>query len=254
MAGNFQEFNGNNGGEDEDAVQANAQDPSGINNANFYTPPDGERPRMRMYIWTITSPKRDCDFENAIIAHEYGHGISNRLTGGPANSDCLSWGESGGLGEGWSDFFGVWLQMQKNDTNTKTMTIGSYVNKKGIRRFPYSTNSSVNPTTYGYLNRPDWERVHAIGEVWGNILYQYYWNLVGKLGFSEDLVVDGLKLQPCRPTFVSARDAILQAEEQATDGSHRCEIWRAFSKRGVGPSAKSNDSAVVEDFSLPTGC
>ena len=35
-----------------DAVQAEAQDGGGTNNANFGTPPDGQRPRMQMYIWT----------------------------------------------------------------------------------------------------------------------------------------------------------------------------------------------------------
>lgn len=29
------------------------------------------------------------DLDNGVITHEYGHGISNRLTGGPLNSGCL---------------------------------------------------------------------------------------------------------------------------------------------------------------------
>ena len=31
------------------------------------------------------------------------HGLSTRLTGGPANSGCLGFGEAGGMGEGWGD-------------------------------------------------------------------------------------------------------------------------------------------------------
>ena len=46
-AGNFQENNFGKGGVGNDAVQANAQDGSGYNGANFATPPDGARPRMR---------------------------------------------------------------------------------------------------------------------------------------------------------------------------------------------------------------
>lgn len=45
-AGNFEEVNTGKGGKGGDAVQLNAQDGSGINNANFITPPDGVRPRM----------------------------------------------------------------------------------------------------------------------------------------------------------------------------------------------------------------
>ncbi|RKP08692.1 Fungalysin metallopeptidase-domain-containing protein [Thamnocephalis sphaerospora] len=267
-AGNFQENNWDKGGKGGDAVIANAQDWSGYNNANFATPPDGMQPRMRMYIWDATTPMRDGDLVNEIIAHEYGHGISNRLTGGPRNSNCLGWGEAGGMGEGWSDFFGYWLQFKKEDKNDKITKIGPYVTgDKGVRVYPYSTDMSVNPTTYGYRKQPGWTMVHKTGEIWANMLYQMYWNLVDKLGFSEDkysvdltkgntlamkLVMDGLKLQPCRPSFVDARDAIIQAEQQLTGGKHVCEIWKAFAKRGLGVHAKS--STIKEDFTLPEEC
>ncbi|KAI9596336.1 Fungalysin metallopeptidase-domain-containing protein [Syncephalis fuscata] len=269
-AGNFQNDNYEKGGKGGDHVLAHAQDPSGYNNANFFTPPDGQRPRMRMYTWTITDPQRDGDFENDIIAHEYSHGISIRLTGGPDNSNCLGYGESGGMGEGWGDFIGIWLRLKSTDTHDKVTSLGDYVNLKGIRRYSYSTDMKVNPTTYGLVYTGSWRSVHAMGEIWANILYQMYWNLVDKLGFSEDkysvdttkgntlaakLVIDGMKLQPCRPTFISARDAILQAEQQITGGKHKCEIWAAFAKRGVGAKAATDGfMKVTQDFSLPTEC
>jgi len=46
-AGNFE------GG---DPVNAEAQDGSGLDNANFATPPDGSSPRMQMYLWSGTTP------------------------------------------------------------------------------------------------------------------------------------------------------------------------------------------------------
>lgn len=64
------------------------------------TPPDGQRPRMRMYVWNGQQPYRDGDFEAGIVTHEYSHGVSTRLTGGRMNSGCLGWGEAGGAGEG----------------------------------------------------------------------------------------------------------------------------------------------------------
>ncbi len=48
---------------------------------------------------------RDSDLDNGVIAHEYGHGISNRLTGGPAVVNCLNNAEQ--MGEGWSDWFAL---------------------------------------------------------------------------------------------------------------------------------------------------
>lgn len=47
-------------------------------------------------------PFRDGDLEAGIVIHEYSHGLSTRLTGGPANSGCLGYGEAGGMGEGES--------------------------------------------------------------------------------------------------------------------------------------------------------
>jgi len=60
-----------------------------FNNANFLTLPDGQRPRMQMYLWNTASPLKDGDFDSGIIIHEFGHGISNRLVGGPSNVSCL---------------------------------------------------------------------------------------------------------------------------------------------------------------------
>ena len=51
-AGNFQVNNYGNGGLGGDAVNAEAQDGGGTNNANFGTPPDGTQPRMQMYVGT----------------------------------------------------------------------------------------------------------------------------------------------------------------------------------------------------------
>jgi hypothetical protein len=53
-AGNFQKSNFGNGGLGNDAVNAEAQDGSGTDNANFATPSDGSAPRMQMYLWTGT--------------------------------------------------------------------------------------------------------------------------------------------------------------------------------------------------------
>ena len=110
VSGNFQENNFELGGLGDDGVQANAQDGAGFNNANFATPADGSRPRCRMYLWNAWTPFRDGDFDSGIIIHEIGHGVSNRLTGGPTVTGCLPGGQSGGMGEGWSDWWAIALQ------------------------------------------------------------------------------------------------------------------------------------------------
>lgn len=54
-SGNFQEMNYSGTGLGQDFVYADAQDGSGTNNANFGTPPDGQNPRMQMYLWTSSN-------------------------------------------------------------------------------------------------------------------------------------------------------------------------------------------------------
>lgn len=53
-AGNFQVDNFGKGGVGNDPVNAEAQDGSGLDNANFATPADGSSPRMQMFLWSGT--------------------------------------------------------------------------------------------------------------------------------------------------------------------------------------------------------
>ena len=114
VSGNFQWNNYGNGGVGNDAVWAQAQDGGGFNNANFATPPDGGNGRMQMYLGgpDANGVIRDGSLDNVVVIHEYGHGISNRLVGGPSTG-CLGSAEQGG--EGWSDFFGVVLTQKEDD-------------------------------------------------------------------------------------------------------------------------------------------
>jgi len=222
-------------------------------------------------------PLRDSDFDNGVIAHEYTHGISNRLTGGPATVACLNNVEQ--MGEGWSDFMALVLTATASDTATTARGIGTYVSFQpatgaGIRPTPYSTDTVVNPSSYDSLkDLANITTPHGIGYTWATMLWESYWNLVAKHGFNSDiyqawhtggnnlalqLVMDGLKFQPCRPGFVQGRDAILESDLALTGGANECEIWNGFAKRGLGVSASqgsSNDrSDGTQAFDRPTAC
>ncbi|KAG6807736.1 hypothetical protein H0H93_001141, partial [Arthromyces matolae] len=95
---NFQATNYGKGGLGNDYVTISVQDPEGLDNADFMTPPDGQNGQMHMYLWDYTSPERDGALENDIVTHENTHGLTNRLTGG-GTAACLQTLESGGLGE-----------------------------------------------------------------------------------------------------------------------------------------------------------
>lgn len=417
-AGNFQVNNYGNGGLASDGVNADAQDGSGTNNANFSTPPDGSSPRMQMFIWTssvtanlltVNSPSgfagpyastmasfgppppvipitqdfvlvngngadsldacatilnsgqlagkiavvrrgsctfaskvekcqqagavaviivnnvntapitmggtsgivtipsvmvskadgesfiaamangtiingsisdpqdpnaKDSDIDNMIIAHEYGHGISNRLTGGPNNTNCL--GNDDQMGEGWSDWFGLMMTIEPGDLSTDSRGVGTYVTNAsttgtGIRPAPYSTSFSLNNYTYGATNNSSLSRPHGIGFVWASMLWDLNWAFIADYGFDPNLisgtggnnkvmklVMEGLKLQPCEPGMVDGRDAILLADQLLYQGANECLIWKVFAKRGLGFNAQQGDTDdrfdQVENFDIPMVC
>jgi extracellular elastinolytic metalloproteinase len=269
VAGNFQQNNYGKGGEDGDYVKVEAQDGGGTNNANFSTPADGTSGRMQMYLWTTGSPQIDGDLDNGIIAHEFGHGIHTRLGGGPNNSGCMQNEEQ--QGEGWADWFGLMVTIEPGDLGTDGRGMGTFainqpVTGSGIRTHKYSTNMSTNPHTYDDIKV---ESVpHGVGSVWCAMLWDLTWAYVDKYGYDADLyngtggnnkvmqlVLDGLKLQPCSSGFVDSRDAILAADLATTGGVDQCLIWEVFAKRGLGASADQGSSASRDDgteaFDMP---
>lgn len=413
-SGNFQENNYGNGGNASDRVNAEAQDGGGMNNANFATPPDGNNPRMQMYLWnnpgppllTINAPGSlagayfalpanfgpaltttpitsdlviyddntpdeydacelpvngaamngnivvirrgtcpfidkvqraqdagavavimvnnvsgspinmggtsgtinipsvmvsdidgeaiiaaieggatvngtlvdspvfdlDGDFDNGIIAHEYGHGISTRLTGGASNSNCLNNSEQ--MGEGWSDWFGIMITMKATDLATDNRGVGTFVTGEstsgvGIRPAPYNTDMNINGYTYAATNNTGAiSQPHGIGFVWCTMLWDMSWALIDKYGFDPDmhngtggnniamnLVIEGLKLQPCGPGFVDGRDAIILADQLLYGGANECLLWNVFANRGLGYSANQGSASSrtdqTEAFDLP---
>jgi extracellular elastinolytic metalloproteinase len=225
-------------------------------------------------------PDRDSDLDSGVIAHEYGHGWSNRLTGGPATVSCLNNQEQ--MGEGWSDFLALTFTTHPSDTPTTSRGVGAYVifepaGGTGIRPRPYTTNMSVNEFTYGMIPGGVASGVlsvpHGIGFVWNSMLWEVYWNLIAKHGYNPNiydnwstggnilalqLVSDGLKFQPCSPGFVDGRDGILAADLALTGGENQCAIWRGFAKRGLGFGASQGSSNNVNDgtqsFALPVTC
>lgn len=292
VAGNFQVSNFGRGGADGDDVRAEAQDADDVDppdtgncNANFWTPADGARPIMQMYQCDNTSPERDSDLNAGTVIHEYGHGISNRLTGGPSEDECLENDEQ--MGEGWSDFFATMLTQQAGQTINDPRPYGTYhrglsPTGNGLRARAYSTDMSVNEFTFDNIKGTG--SPHALGHVWATMLWDLNWALIGDLfpeegpgasggsygpGFNADLysgnggnnltlqlVMDGLKLQGCSPGFIEGRNAILAADVLLTGGANERLIWKTFARRGLGWSAdqgadSDNRNDGTEAFDMP---
>lgn len=286
-AGNFQKENFGRGGLGGDPIMADAQDGSGVNNANFTPTDDGEPGRIQMFVFDGAKPTRDGDLDAEIILHEYAHGLSTRLVGGGLGLSTL---QSQGLGEGWSDFFALSLLSEPTDDPDAPYAMGAYVTRFffgleenyyfGIRRYPYSTDFSINPLHFRDIDGaqissyPDVPRSpvfpfssglasepHNQGEVWCVTLWEARAALIRKYGWEKgntlilQLVTDGMKLSPPNPNFLQARDAILQADLVANAGGNLNELWAAFARRGMGFNAQSPvssfTSGIIEAFDLP---
>ncbi|HEV3467766.1 MAG TPA: M36 family metallopeptidase [Pyrinomonadaceae bacterium] len=377
---NFQQDNFGRGGAAGDGVSAQVQDGSGLNNANFGTPDDGQMPRMQMYLFTDGIFRRaDGSFDFEIVAHELHHGVSNRSVGkgqagclGALFTPAVSFGEAGGMGEGWSDYI---ASSMSDDDSAADYSTGNY--DSAIRRLPYTNYRwSYGAVRAGVLmNRRDFPappdprdpipvpyEVHNVGEIWAATLWDmrelfimkqpagqffdgdrrlgqgatfYIGNRQVKsvdakhpidyresfgsstLATSGDIVTEvgaqiptivaaqhivrpgrvnaenqaypgrngplatavskgarladtimlrGMQLAPCQPSFVDMRDAMLLADTELTGGENRALIWRAFASHGVGLLAFSstsvhavegnpteNNPVIVEDFTVPAG-
>ena len=188
----------------------------------------------------------DGDFDNGIIAHEYGHGVSTRLVGGGAGLNSAEQ-----PGEGWSDWLWLMMQIKPGDTRNDARGIGTFAvneptNGGGIRQYKYSTNMVVNPHTFASTNDMwytdaggiDNINVHAVGSVWCVMLWDLAWNYIDRYGYDANiyngtggnnkvmrLVIDAMKLTPANPSLIQCRNAIIQADVNATNGQNYCMIW-----------------------------
>ncbi len=225
---------------------------------------------------------RDASFRAETIFHEYGHGVSLRLTGGPG-INCLTGDEQ--MGEGWSDFLAIAALLNPAIDGPETPRgYGQYALFQdsrvgdGFRPRPYSRNMEIQPFTYdsiktgGWLNGTSLAAPHGIGHGWAAVLWDMAWDLVERHGYHPNiydpwnsggnnlamqLVMDGLKMQGCGPGFVTGRNAIIAADAALTGGENSCTLWASFARRGLGYSAvqgTTNRNDNSEAFDTHPSC
>jgi MYXO-CTERM domain-containing protein len=178
------------------------------------TQSDGNRIKAQLPTVTVTARllrefgvHRDASLDNAIIAHEWGHLISNRLIG---DGSGLTNNQGGAMGEGWGDFHALLMmvraqdaQLPGNENFQGAYTLASYVTGGavpsgagnnsyyfGLRRYPYSTDFARNALTFKHIQHgvalppgvplntgpagASNAQVHNSGEVWATMLWECY--------------------------------------------------------------------------------
>ncbi|HMG24260.1 MAG TPA: M36 family metallopeptidase, partial [Kofleriaceae bacterium] len=224
-------------------------------------------------IHRTTSLEHDGDFDNAIVAHEWGHYLHHRLAACEA-AQC------GAMSEGWGDFTSLHMMLRETDARAGTFGVGLYALAAGgiaasgfadpgyfgIRRFPYSTDRAKNalsfrhigdgaalpgvPTNPGPAGGANSE-VHNAGEIWAAMLWEVYNALIDQHGFAEarrrmsDYVVAGLLLTPPDATFTEGRDALIAAAG-ALDSDDELLMAAAFAGRGAGSCAASPERGSLD--------
>ena len=223
----------------------------------------------------------DGTIDNQIVAHEWGHYISNRLIG---NSAGLTNSQGRGMGEGWGDFHAMLITVRPEDALAPAgadfagayamvsySVGGSQGHYFGIRRYPYSTDLAINPLTFRHIGNgfplpptapvaggsagTSNAEVHNTGEIWASMLWDCYASLLrDTLGPSprltyaqaqqrmKDYLVAAYKLTPNAPTILEARNAVLAAA-LAGDPVDYDLFWRAFARRGAGRAAVAPERA-----------
>jgi len=236
---------------------------------------------------SIKETNLDGTVDNAIVAHEWGHYLTNRLVG---NGSGLTTKQARGMGEGWGDFVALLTLVREEDaanphnvnwsgafpmsTYATRGFNGTWADYFGIRRIPYSTDRSKNALTFKHIDDSqslptgapmlssglENSQVHNAGEVWATALWEAYVSLLRAHPFAEaqtrmrNYLVAGLKLTPIAPTFTEARDALLAAAF-ANDPADYARMGAAFASRGMGAGAISaprdttTNDGVVESYS-----
>lgn len=239
--GNFQVNELGVGGIGADPVHVRVYAGPVPNTASMVTGPEGTSPVLKL--GAVSSSGRHTALDATVVFHEFMHGITNRLVGGPKNVSALAAPQSAGMGEGWSDYFSCTL--------CGVTVIANWVlnNKSGLRRYPYD---SAFPDGFGSLGKGRYlGGVHNTGEVWAATLMEVSRRTDRDLLLQ--LVIDALKLTRPLPTFLDARDAIVIALDQMAksdrittqqhDGAWQ-GLWSGFARFGMGPAASCPDTEL----------
>jgi large repetitive protein len=226
-------------------------------------------------------PRRDGALDATVVAHEWGHYISNRLVHDAAGLDN---NQGGALGEGWGDVHALLLAVRPEDALIPgneafggTYAMGGYVlgglswwgdpNDAfyfGVRRVPYSTDLAKDPLTLKHwatgnpitgpapvafgADGAENAEVHNAGEVWATMLWECYAALLadGRQPFEADRERFKQYLVAAYQ-LTPASPTLLEARDallavaKATDPADWKLFWRAFAKRGAGAGAVGPD-------------
>jgi extracellular elastinolytic metalloproteinase len=227
---------------------------------------DGRSPTLGL--GTHAESKRHGALDFTVVAHEYTHGVTQRLIGGPGDATALTQPQSAGVAEGMSDFFALSIvnsSLQEGDVELQV--VGEWFADKtdGLRHHRYDASY---PGTYGALRTSDEAEPHDIGEVWCATMMEVVRRWSAHFGTDAyrrcwQVVLDSLKVVKSPPSFLDARDALEEALDFMRDSGELSEddhavarrlLWETFARFGMGFGATTNGAwlpDIVESTQIP---
>ena len=268
-------------------AQAGRRTFNGRDNANQLTLQDGIAPITNQYLWqplagAFYAACTDGAYDMAVVAHEYGHAISNRMVAGPDTGTGATQGQT----ESWSDLiFSEYFRGKNISTGpgANPYALAPYVSgnkQRGIRNYGMN-NSPLNYSDLEY-DGSGTTSPHADGEIWSatnfdiaealNDTYDARFPSTnetlqlkcskGRLPANKcpgnrrwaQIMFDGFLLTPSGSTMLDSRDAMLAADRLRFGGRNQAVLWREFAQRGMGETASSSsaeDREPVPGWSSP---
>ncbi|MFL5931930.1 MAG: M36 family metallopeptidase [Gaiellaceae bacterium] len=258
-------------------------------NANMLTQPDGMSSITNMYLWqplagAFYAPCVDGDFDAAVIGHEFGHMIENRMIGKGVRRQGH---HAGAMGESFGDLNGMEYLNEYGfvpNSGENPYSVGAYVTSNKYRairnygmNFRYS-GGIPEPGRYPFVNALNFSdigydivgrQVHADGEIWSATNFDIRQILLAKYpgghGRQEEcangdrppeqcpgnrrwiqLYYDAMVLMPVAPSMIDARNSILAADLARFGGANQRELWYVFATRGFGASAFAANGEDVQ--------
>ncbi|KAG8938902.1 Fungalysin/Thermolysin Extracellular metalloproteinase 5 [Tulasnella sp. 424] len=163
---------------------------------------------------------------------------------------CFGWGESSAIRTGV----------------TKFLQNGGLGSDGGKTEPSLERGAATKPLTYRSLDAPLYWGSERMANVWAEILGSVHQSIINhsgddhivsddntssdpnhaedaaempKEGILASLIPSSLALLPCNPTFIMARDALIQAEQVVLGGKYACVMWNGFAGKGLGINAQA---------------
>jgi extracellular elastinolytic metalloproteinase len=265
-AANFEAGSATATGAQGDPVVVITHDRPLLGSAYMTPSPDGTSPTLGL--GSHLHSKRHSALDFTVVAHEYSHGVTQRLVGGPGDGSALTQPQSAGLAEGISDLFALSIvNFSRPKGEPELQVIGEWFadSANGLRRNRYDASY---PGAYGMLGTAEYSEPHDIGELWCatmmEVIRRWYTqceNDAYKLCWR--VVLDSLKLVKSPPSLLDARDALEEALDLLCDSGElskddhdvaRQLLWETFARFGMGFGATTNGPSlegIVESKKVP---